>query len=407
MDHQHWYRAKIGEPAHDNVASYAAALLVAESNAHSKNLARERIYEGVELMEHRAALATLERGGMGIARLNALKSIINTLVSRMSKDRPMPSIITDDGDWRLKQQAKKFRKFIVGQMLETEFDDHSRDALQDGAVIGTAFTRIDDSDGCVYAERMPTNDVLFDRRECKYGRPQQAIRVQRVARDYLAELFPKYAAQIERAPASKRRKDDEDRDGHMSGDLDDYVDTYEAWRLPSTKDSKDGRHVLCVETATLVGEEWMEPRFPWAMFRFDKPRRGMWGIGLVDDLAELQHRVNRIVRDIQLNLTATGRGHFLVNEANDVPVEMLSAIAPFKLKYKGASPPVWEAPTPYNVAQMSALDKFIGYMYQLSGVSEASATLHHVRNRRRGRAPQSGRRSRPEPLTHAGGGRNE
>jgi hypothetical protein len=372
---QHWYRLSVGAPVDEHVVHFGRMLLARESSFHRKNLARERIYRGVELQNQRVALDSLERTGRGIARLNALKAICDTLTSRLSKDRPMPSFVVDDSDWNLKRKAKKFREFIVGQMLETEFDDLSRRALHDGVRLGNGFTRIDDNDGEVFAERVPINDILFDRRECKYGKPRQAIRIQRVVRDHLAELFPRNAPAIMRAPASLRRDDDSDVDGDgpRGDDLDDYVDTWEAWHTPSTRESSDGRHVLCVEGVTLVSEEWKEPRFPWAMFRFADPDYGIYADGLVDALVMLQHRVNMIVRDIQLNMVATGRGFFMISEQNDIPVEMLTSMEPFKLKYKGSTPPQWVAPTPFSPAQIGALDQFIGYMYSLSGVSQANA----------------------------------
>lgn len=376
---EHWYRLPVGAPVHHSVVPYGQALLQKESSFHSKNLARERIYRGVDLQNQKLALAMLERGGMGIARLNATKAICDTFSSRLSKDRPMPGVVPE-GDWYTKQRAAKYREFIVGQMLDTEFDDLSRRALNDGTKLGSGFTRIDDNDDAVFAERIPVNDLLFDRRECKYGKPQQAIRIQRIARDCLLELFPKSKAAIQRAPASVRRKDDTDVDGDgpKEGDLDDYVDTWEAWYLPTLKESKNGRHALCIdsddaEAGTLVCEQWHEPRFPWAQFQLFDPDWGIYPEGFVDQLIFLQHRVNCIVRDIQLNLAATGRGFFLVNKQNDIPVELLTGMQPYKVNYQGPQPPTWVAPQSYNVAQMSALDKFIGYMYSLTGVSQTNA----------------------------------
>jgi hypothetical protein len=372
---QHWYRLPVGAPVHDHVVPYAKALLQNESSFHQKNLARERMYRGVDLVSQRDAIAALEAYGRGIARLNVIKAICDTFSSRLSKDRPMPDIVTEDSDWEMKRRGKRFREFVVGQMSETEFDDLSRRALHDGTRLGNGFTRIDDNDESIFAERIPINDLLHDRRECKYGKPAQAIRVQRVARDYLCELFPKHRTAIENAPGSSQRKDDSDVDGSgpSLADLDDYVDTYEPWYLPTTRDSDNGRHTLCVDGATLVTELWHEPRFPWAMFQLRDPDWGLYSEGFVDSLAKPQHRVNMIVRDIQLNLTATGRGHFLVNEANDIPTEMLTGFMPFKLKFKGAQAPTWNAPAPFNQAQMSALDKFIDYMFRLEGVSQANA----------------------------------
>lgn len=374
VDDSRWFRLPESTTiAHTKVCSHARAILANEQSRQSKNRARERIYEGHELINNRAAVASLEASGMNIARLNATKSIIDTFVSRLSKDRPMPSFDVDDAEWALKRKAKQYRKFIVGEMLKTEFDDLSRDALLDGAILGNAFTRIDDGENDVYAERVPVNEMLFDERECRYGKPQQAVRMYRLARDYLEELFPKFKAEIRMAPPSARRPDDNQRDLALMN-LGDYVDVFEPWHLPSTPDSDDGRHAICIDNATLVFEKWFEPRFPWAMLRLFKPRLGLWGTGFVDQLASLQHRVNCIVRDLQLNLAATGRGHFLVNEANDIATELLSGWQPFKLKFKGNQPPTYVAPTPFNPAQLEALAFFIDKMYDLTGVAQSAAT---------------------------------
>jgi hypothetical protein len=365
-----WSRAPEDGDIHEKLVDYAEALQQMADSDHNKNRARERIYEGHELISNRHAVASLEASGMGIAKLNATKAIIDTFVSRLAKDRPMPNFDTTDGDWQLKRKAQKYRQFIVGEMLQTEFDDLSRDALLDGAILGNGYTRID-SDDDVFAERVPVNEILYDKRESRYGRPKQAIRKYRIAKDMLAELYPRHKSEIARARPSERRKDD---DFDMASNLEDYTDVWEGWDLPSTKESGDGRHGLAIDTATLVFEKWHEPRFPWAHLRLFKPRNGLMGFGFVDQLASLQHRVNCIVRDLQLNIAATGRGFFAVNEANDIPTELLTGWQPFKLKFKGSQPPTWNAPQPFHGAQLQALEFFIRQMFELTGVSFASAT---------------------------------
>lgn len=372
-DDRQWYREAHGsKDVHKKLVPYARMLLGNERNRHSKNRARERLYEGQELLNNRAAVAALEQRGVTIARLNATKSIVDTLVSRLSKDRPMPAIDTTDGDWYLKRRAHKFKQFIVGEMLATEYDDLSRESLLDGGIYGYGFTHIYDDDEGVGAERVPVNEMLFDERECRYGKPRQGIRVMRIARDYLAEEYPEHKNEIACAAPSVRRPDDEQRD-LVLGSLEGYVDVFIGWHLPLSSDDETGHHAVCIENATLLSERWYEPRFPWTMYRMFKPRLGLMAPGVVDQLASLQHRVNCIVRDIQLNLAATGRGHFLVNENNDIPVEMLTGWQPFKLKYKGGQPPTYVAPQPFSQAQLNALEYFIDKMYDLSGVSRANA----------------------------------
>lgn len=360
-----WYKHPVtSDVAHVSLISLCDRLSELDLQRRQKNLARARVYEGETIRRMFGSLID----DASIARLNVLKSICDTFASRLAKERPMPSIVVDDGDWLMKRKAEKNRAFVVGQMRETEFDDLSIEALQDGTITGSAFTRIDDADGSVIAERIPVNDMVFDERELKYGKPRNAYRVTRIAREELVELFPEKRAAIMSAPQAEPSREE-----NQQIDLSDYVDTWEAWHLPTTRDSDCGRHALCVNGATLVYEQWHEPRFPFAMFRLFKPLSGLWGKGFVDQLISLQHRVNLIIRDIQLNLSVTGRGHYLVNEASDIPVEMLSASDPFKIKYRGNTPPQWIAPTPFNASQMAAADKFIQYMYDLTGVSRASA----------------------------------
>jgi hypothetical protein len=385
---QIWYRAKVGEPIGDRLLPLVDKLLSIESDFHAKNLARQRIYRGTWLTPGKygrngqrqpftGALAALTKMGVNVARLNVTKAVCDTFSSRLSKDRPMPSFVTDDSDWDLKSKAKKYRSFIVGQMLETEFDDLSARALEDGTRLGFGYTYIDESDDAILAERVHHNDILFDRRECKYGKPQQAFRIQRVARDYLAELYEDESDYIinEAPPSRMRQSDQYIDDGPTISDLDDYVDVWTAWHLPSTSDSENGRKAIICGNRTLANERWWEPRFPWTMFQLSDPDEGMYPSGFVDDLIEMQYRVNCIIRDIQLNLMVTGRGHYLTHESNRLPVEMLNAMQPFEMVYSGtqATAPVWTAPQPYNPAQMSALDKFVDLMFNISGVSKANA----------------------------------
>lgn len=371
---QFWFKAAVGEPVHDKVVTYGTALRGLYASAHARDRVHERIYDGAELRRFSSAVQALQARGIAAARLNASKSVVNTVVSRLSKGKPMPSFVVDDADWSLKRKAKQYRKFIVGEMLQTDFDERSKEALRDGAIIGTGLTRIDDTgDGDkVFAERVLREELLFDPRECKYGKPQQAMFVHRIARAHLAEMFPTNAPRIFDAPPSAmRQQEDLDDDTTRTTDLDDYVDVFEAWHLPRCE--SDGRHVLCIEGDTLTSEVWHEPRFPIAMFRYQKPQKGIWGRGLIYELKDLQHRVNCIVRDMQMNLQATGRGHYAMREQDAVPAELLTGLAPFVLKYKGQTPPQWTAPQAINPAQLQMLQFFIQQMYELPGVSQASA----------------------------------
>lgn len=374
-----WWKAAIGEPVHTKVVTYGKWLKSLYTPAHQYDRVYERLYEGSELRRNRNALQTLQDRGFSAARLNVSESIIDTVTSRLSKQRPMPAITVVDGQWSTKRKARKYREFILGEMQQTEFDQRSQEALRDGGVCGNGITRIDDSgDGeKVFAERVLREEILFDPRESKYGRPPNGFRVHRIARDHLIELYPEYFREIVNANASSARPSEEiDDDTTKTLDLDDYCDVYEGWHLPRVggDDAEDGRHVVCIDNKTLLSECWYEPRFPFGMFRYRKPVRGIWAKGLIFKLKDIQHRINSIVRDLQMNLMATGRGHFLMQEGTEMPAEMLTGWSPFTMKYRGNRPPTWNAPQPFNQAQLNALEFFIGQAHDLSGVSQAAAS---------------------------------
>lgn len=375
---QFWYRAKVGEPVHTKVVTFGNWLRSLYSAAHQYDRVYERLYEGTELRRNRQALVALSERGFSAAKLNVSESIIDTVVSRLSKQRPMPAMTVMDGQWSTKRKARKFREFVLGEMQMTEFDGRSQEALRDGAVNGNGITRIDDSgDGeCVFAERVLREEILFDPRESKYGDPPNCLRLHRIARDRLLEIYPDAGNAIIAAPAASPRPSEElDDDTARTLNLEDYVDVYEAWHLPRRGDDDEtGRHVVCIDGRTLLSEQWYERRFPIAMFRYRKPMRGIWSRGLIFKLKDIQHRINSIVRDLQMNLQATGRGFFMQQEGSDLPVEMLTGWQPFNMKYKGNRPPTWQAPQPFNQAQLAALEKFVQYAHDLSGVSQAAAS---------------------------------
>jgi hypothetical protein len=62
------------------------------------------------------------------------------------------------------------------------------------------------------------------------------------------------------------------------------------------------------------------------LFRYNKPLKGIWGKGLTAELADIQDRINSIVRDMQMNIAATGRGYYAINERGRSPVERCSPV---------------------------------------------------------------------------------
>lgn len=384
LGNESWWRCKVGQPVHTSVVAYGVWLRQLLRPAHKRDRVAERIYEGQSLRGLQPALEALRYVGMPPARLNVAKSVVDTMVARLGKRRAMPAFAINDADWSLKLQAKKYRKWLVGKMRDTAFDALSPLALRAGCVGRAGITAILASGEDIVAEEAYPDELLIDPREAQYGRPWQAIRQRRIARDWLLDRYGDDKAlrsAIMNAPMAQRNEWDSLDDDYMQRtvDLSGYVDVYEAWRLPSCDvddedDESDGRHAICIHGATLLCEEWRRPRFPWAVFRWDKRMRGWWGRGLIDGLADIQERINAIVRDIQQNLEVGGKLIVFEQEQMAGPVELLTGSRPFRYKYRGTQPPTFHAPNAVSPAQVQMLEFFIKMAYDLPGASQAMAT---------------------------------
>jgi hypothetical protein len=369
-----WWNKEPGKPVHTELWGYTTWLLGVYRRSHQYCRAAESIYQGDPLrsIANPALLSSADT-----ARLNVVKSVIDTVVARLSKRRPMPQFKVDNADWSLKRKAKRYRQFIVGEMMETEFESLSPMALRDGTIEGNGITRIDDSDDDILAERVYRDELLIDPRETKYGKPWQVQRVLRISREVLAAKYPKHADRIKAAPASLRRPNESADQPEMTlasqGNLEGYVDIVIAHRRPSSDEAKDGRKAVVGDGFTLEFVEWETPRFPYAVFRYAAPTRGYWGRGLVRELADIQHRINLVVRDMQQNVEVTGKGSYWVNEAFDMPVEMLTGARPFKGVFRGPQKPEWTAPDPFSQGQMQFLEFLMRQAFELPGVSQAAA----------------------------------
>jgi hypothetical protein len=376
-----WHNKEPGSSdVHGELVSYGRTVQQAYKSSHQFVRALEKIYEARALRRYSGALSALSSrmGGDALARLNVAGGVVDTVSARLSKRRAMPAFRVDNADWSLKRKAKKYREFILGKMSETEFEDLSPQALQDGSVTGHGITQIDDDGNDVCCERILRDELLFDPRELKYGKPWQAIRTMRISRDVLAAKFPAFKSQIRDAANSQRLPHEsiDDPDMMELGSLDGYVDVFKAWRRPTDEDAKDGRFAMCIDNATLTYEKWDQPRFPFATFRYKKPQRGYWGLGLVEQVMDIQQRINSIVRAMQMNIDVTSMGSYLVNELYDQPIELMTGARPFKFSWKGPQgmQPQWKAADPLSPQTIQILEFFIRQAFEIPGVSQSAAS---------------------------------
>jgi hypothetical protein len=385
--HAYWWKTPIGERAnvHDDLVGHANALWAAHAQMRFRDYVHAKIYRALpKMMESSSfapARAALAAQGYGTAKLNVTKSIVDTAVAKLGKERPMPSAVTDDSDWSIKRRARKFTRFMKGKMQETDFERIAPLVLRDACLFGTGVIKVASAFGEICPERVWKEEILVDPREARKGKPRQLGQVKQYAREVLREMVmgwgltpercKEICAAIDRSDSSTHYRSEVDDDVPM-GELDDQIDVYEWWHLPSSPEAEDGRHAIVIAGCTLLYEAWERPRFPFAFVHWTAPVKGFWGSGIVEELAHLQNQINRTIADIQKNLEIAGKLICFVRRGQGHNRQQMVGRGPFYVEHDGAKPE-YVVPQAVNPQNLALLDKHIQWAYDLTGVSQMSA----------------------------------
>lgn len=305
------------------------------------------------------------------ARQNIAKSMVDTVTARVSKRRPMPVISADDAGFAEKLFARRASRVLRRKMGQSIVERLRPLIARDGIIRGSGVAKAYRNGGDVSVERVPRRELIVDPVEAQYGTPRTLAQVKRMDRAVLLGMFPECEAQIR--DAARASYDEWRLYFEESSDVD-HVDTLEAWHLPSVAGGKDGRHVICVRGGPpLLDEPWDRPRFPFSFFHWEPPIDGFWGTGLIESLAPIQQEVNTLLEKMGEGIIAQMALKVLLQRGAGIEKQHLLAGHPVVVEYDGA-PPTWMAPTPFSVAVLNYLQWRIQQGYELSGISQASAS---------------------------------
>ena len=300
---------------------------------------------------------------------NLVQSVTDTLVSRLSQSRPQPVFLTDNGDYKQRNLAKKLNNFILGEFYQTKAYEKGAIALRDALIEGTGVIHVYETpEHKVGIERVFLTELLIDPNEAVYGEPRQLYRLKLIDRDVLESNFPKFKEKISLAAESTP-----DNSSDSSKKVSDLVMVVEGWHLPSGKGAKDGRHMLACSSGFLIDEEYTKDHFPFAFLHYSPRLLGFWAQGVAEQLMGTQLELNQILFTISRSIKLMGVPRIFIEDGSKVlPAHMNNEIGAI-VKYRGTKPMI--ETTPSNAADLYAeRDKLIEYGYQQSGVSALQAS---------------------------------
>jgi len=304
------------------------------------------------------------------------RSIANAAQAKLAgQQKPKVQFVTSDSDWQTKRKSKKLDRFVEGQFMQAigSYADVWQLMLRvflDACVFptgGAVKVFADEEDGRVSYERVFTWELFVDPLEARYGQPRNKFHVYPYDRDELIEKFPEQRDALERAPEYV-----EEGEAEWTGTkrISNQIRVCEAWRLPFSK-NKPGRHVIAVNDAVLVDEDWTRNEFPFIEIHWSKHLVGSDGTSLVEEVASIADVVNDTVQRMSDSHKRTSMGVLCYEDGSMREEDLRTNEDGINLRSApGKAPPTYIQPLPFGPANVQFLQMNQAELHDISGVSE-------------------------------------
>lgn len=308
--------------------------------------------------------------GNGRVSFNLCASVVDTLQSKIGKNKVIPTFVTNGGTWGMQKKSRDLSKFIEGCFYEHDVHSKGTYAFRDAAVWGTGLLHICEQHDDVYVEKVYPHEIFIDTIEALATEPQQMHRVKIIDRDILASMFQDDEEALECIMAAMPTSYQDIGGSATAADL---VTVYESWHLKSGPDAKDGLHTICLDDTLLFKEEWNCDYFPFVPLHYSKNLFGYWGKGACERLAPLQIELNKLMVLDQRSRWMMASFKILVENGSKVVSQHLNNDVGTIIHYTG-TPPQYITPPPIDPGNEAKIDSLIAKGYQQEGVSQLAAS---------------------------------
>lgn len=297
---------------------------------------------------------------------NICSSVIDTLESKMAKNKVIPTYITNGGMWGVQKKAKQLTKFTQGLFYQEKVHAKVITAFSDGGVWGDGFVYVYNNQNKVCVERVLPHELWVDQIESMVGEPTQLHRPKIMDREIALAMFPDLKEHILKvSPATYQEIGGQ-------GTAADLIVVVESWHLPSSKDAGDGLHVISIGDGVLKNE-YKKTYFPFPHFRYAKRKLGWYGQGACERLQNLQGEVNKCMILKARSLWMMGSFKVLLENGSKVVTQHLNNEVGTIIHYTGTIPS-YVTPPAVNPELQQWIDSLIQKAYQQEGVSQMATT---------------------------------
>lgn len=363
----YWHKSK---KPHAQVFAYIRQIDTFQSYRQGDNLRYMRLYGNFEFSGIAAYNYYRTEPSYNIQNrvtMNIVQSMVDTVVSKITKNKPRPYFLTDAGDFTLQRRAEKLNKFVEGVFYGMDFYKNSEMAYMDACIFGTGCVKIYPQDGQLKSERIFIDEITVDDGESYYSKPMQMHQRKWIHKDILKEQFPGKSGAIDAAASMGTDRISDAKVVHR-----DMMLVIESWRLPSGKDATDGKHSICIHNETLFEEKYTKDYFPFVFFKWNLKPIGFWGQGIAEQLQGLQLEINKILRTIQVSMHLVSVPKIFIEASSKIVTAHLNNKIGGIVKYVG-QPPIEGKLGSIPPDLLTHLNLLYQRAYEIIGISSLSA----------------------------------
>lgn len=365
-----WYKKTKSQLA-ESLFSLVKSLRTEQSFRQDENFKHLKLYGNMEaysLKNYGFYRAEPAASVVNRVTLNIVQSMIDTVVSKLVKNKPRPLFLTDNGDWEMQRKAKKLTQFVDGQFYASDYYAKRAMAIQDSCIFGTGALKFYRQGNEIKIDRVFIDELTIDENEAIYGDVRSISQTKFIAVDVLKEMFPDHAEKIEVASSQNLS----DWSSGVRKVKTPMLQVVEGWKLPSGPKADDGKHAIVLDNITLFEEPYTLPYLPFVFWRWGVRPLGFWGQGIAEQLTGIQLEINKILRTIQVSMHLVSVPKIFIEASSKIVESHLNNKIGGIVKYVG-QPPIEGKLGSIPPDLFSHLDRLYARAYEVIGVSQLAA----------------------------------
>lgn len=289
---------------------------------------------------------------------NVIRSNCNTAQSKLGKEMPKISFLTENARGGIQLEAKKLDQYIESEFERSELYPNVRRAVLDACVgrLGTIKVLFDKREKRFKVSRVRPLDFIVDDKNQLYEEKSETFEQKWVGVHFIKKMFKLKPWQYEAVTKNA---------------VDNRVACYEAYY-------KDSCKVYFVEGTILAILPWRgkPPYFHW---RWTASTDSFWGVGIADELYSIQVKINDILLKISRSMDLFAVPRVIINSHDDITGvkitdELGSVVKMAASGPDGSSKIDFMTPPVLNEQYFQHLEDLVMKSYQITGISQLASS---------------------------------